>query len=357
MQNTHNKLIDQQPTKNTCMSKKYHLYGLGAALVDTEIEVDDNFLAQANIEKGVMTLVDEARQHQLLEHLKDHLVGSKRASGGSAANSIIAASHFGASAFYSCKVADDDNGHFYLSDLAQAGVHSNPHGGSVDDSAPGITGKCLVMITPDAERTMNTFLGISETLGTPELNTAALLDSEYLYIEGYLVTSDTGREAAIQARQLAEANGVKTAISLSDPGMVQFFTEGLRAMIGDQVDILFCNEHEALSWTAADSIAEAARLLTQDARCFAITLGADGALVYDGKNFIDIPPHPVEAIDSNGAGDMFAGAFLYAISHGHDHASAGKLACRSAAELVCHYGPRLPAANHQQLLNEVLAPV
>ena len=109
------------------MSKNYHLYGLGAALVDTEIEVDDEFLAQANIEKGVMTLVDEARQNQLLEHLKDHLVGSKRASGGSAANTIIAASQFGAKAYYSCKVADDDNGHFYLSDLAEAGVDSNTH--------------------------------------------------------------------------------------------------------------------------------------------------------------------------------------------------------------------------------------
>jgi len=336
------------------MSKNYHLYGLGAALVDTEIEVSDEFLAQANIEKGVMTLVDEPRQHQLLEHLKDHLVGSKRASGGSAANTIIAASQFGANAYYSCKVANDDNGQFYLSDLAEAGVDSNQHEHD-GQSAPGITGKCLVMITPDAERTMNTYLGISETLGLAQLNEAAILAAEYLYIEGYLVTSDSGREAAVKARQLAEQNGVKTALSLSDPGMVEFFSEGLQAMLGDKVDLLFCNEQEALQWTRTNNIADAAAQLKSDARSFAITLGAKGAVIFDGQQLIDIAPYPVQAIDTNGAGDMFAGAFLYAITHGHDHASAGKLACRSAAELVCHYGPRLPGEKHQQLLDEVLA--
>jgi sugar/nucleoside kinase (ribokinase family) len=332
------------------MSKKYHIYGLGAALVDTEIEVTDNFLQHANIEKGHMTLVDEQRQYQLLTLLQDHLVGSKRASGGSAANSVIAASYFGARAFYSCKVADDDNGHFYLSDLADAGVDSNFH----SSKESGITGKCLVMITPDAERTMNTFLGISETLSQNELNEEALADSEYLYMEGYLVTSDSARNAAINARKLAQKHGVKTAISLSDPGMVEFFAEGLRHMIGEKVDLLFCNEDEALAWTGTNSVQLAAEALKTDASSFAITLGGKGALVYDGQRLIDIDPYPVTAIDTNGAGDMFAGAFLYAMSHGHDHASAGKLACRSAAELVCQYGPRLPAASHTSLLGEVL---
>ncbi len=331
------------------MTKQYHIYGLGAALVDTEIEVSDQFLQQAGIEKGHMTLVDEERQQQLLELLEGHLVGSKRASGGSAANSVIAASYFGSRAFYSCKVADDDNGHFYLRDLADAGVASNPHGG---DS--GITGKCLVMITPDAERTMNTFLGVSESLSRHELNEAALLASEYLYIEGYLVTSDSAREAAIRARRLAQDNGVKIAISLSDPGMVEFFEQGLREMIGTQVDMLFCNREEALQWTRTESVAAAAEQLKRDANTFAITLGGDGALVFDGQQLLQIPPYPVKAIDTNGAGDMFAGAFLYAVTQGHDFATAGRLACRSAAELVCQYGPRLPAATHTRLLAEIL---
>lgn len=332
------------------MSKKYHIYGLGSALVDTEIAVTDSFLQQANIEKGQMTLVDEARQHELLDLLQDHLVGSKRASGGSAANSIIAASYFGARAYHSCKVADDDNGHFYLRDLADAGVDANFHGSK--DS--GITGKCLVMITPDAERTMNTFLGISETLAQQDVDLDALADSEYLYMEGYLVTSDSARAAAIEAGKLARQHGVKIALSLSDPGMVEFFAPGLREMMGEQVDMLFCNEDEALMWTGASNVAQAAEQLKTDAATFAITLGGDGALVYDGTQLITIEPYKVTAIDTNGAGDMFAGAFLYAISHGHDFASAGKLACRSAAELVCAYGPRLPAATHAKMLAETL---
>jgi sugar/nucleoside kinase (ribokinase family) len=201
----------------------YNIYGIGAALVDTEIEVNDADLQTYGIEKGVMTLVDEARQTELIGHLSEHLTASKRASGGSAANTIIGASYFGAKTFYSCKVANDDNGEFYFKDMLDAGVST--YGSHTDHD--GITGKCLVMITPDAERTMNTFLGISETVSTDEINIEALQKSEYAYIEGYLVTSETGRAAAIELRKQAEKHGVKTAFTLSDPAMVQFFGDGL----------------------------------------------------------------------------------------------------------------------------------
>ena len=325
---------------------RYHVYGIGAALVDTEVEVSDEFLLSAGIAKGHMTLVDEQRQHELLAVLGDHLVGSIRASGGSAANSVIAASQFGSRAFYSCKVADDDNGNFYLEDMRAAGVDCNLNGGR----DPGITGKCLVMITPDAERTMNTYLGISASLSRQELDLEALADSRYLYMEGYLVTSDTARAAAIQAREFAEANGVRTALSLSDPGMVEFFQPGLRQMMGQRVDMLFCNREEALGWTGAANVREAAEKLKADARQFAITLGAAGALLWDGTQLMEIPGHPAKAIDTNGAGDMFAGAFLHGITSGMAFDSAGKLAARAAAELVQHYGPRLPAAVHRNLI-------
>jgi sugar/nucleoside kinase (ribokinase family) len=330
--------------------KKYHVYGLGAALVDTEIEVEDAFLAGAGISKGHMTLVDEARQHELMDMLKGHLVASKRASGGSAANSIIAASYFGAKAFYSCKVANDDNGEFYLNDLQNAGVDSNFH----TDKEAGITGKCLVMITPDAERTMNTYLGISETLSSAELNETALADSEYLYFEGYLVTSPTGRAAAIKAREIAEQNSVKTAISFSDPAMVEFFKDGLMEMVGKGVDLVFCNESEAKTWAGADTVEEAAEAIKNVAKTFAITLGSEGALLWDGEQYHQVEPHPVKAIDTNGAGDMFAGAFLYAISQGHDYPTAGKLASLASATVVTAYGPRLAAEKHQELLSQVV---
>ncbi len=331
--------------------KKYHVYGLGAALVDTEIEVSDDFLQQANIDKGLMTLVDEDRQHELINILQDHLVASKRASGGSAANTIIGASYFGANAYYSCKVADDENGAFYLADMKASGVDADFN----SSKQAGITGKCLVMITPDAERTMNTFLGMSETFSENELDKDAIADSEYVYIEGYLVTSPTGKAAAIAAREHAEANDVKTSISLSDPGMVQFFGDGLKEMIGNKVDLLFANEEEALGWTKADNIEAAAEAMKATANTFAITLGSKGALVFDGNEFHTIEPYSVTAIDTNGAGDMFAAAFLYAVTAGHDFSSAGKLACRSAAELVTRFGPRLPAELHADLKAEVLS--
>jgi len=327
--------------------KKYHVYGVGNALVDMEFEVEDQFFESNTIDKGVMTLVDEARQHELLGHL-DAFEG-KKASGGSAANTIIASSYFGGKSFYSCKVASDDLGDFYVNDLQQAGVDSNVGEGRKE----GVTGKCLVMITPDAERTMNTFLGITANFSVDELNMAAIKDSEYLYIEGYLVSSDTGRHAAIEARKVAEENGVKTALTFSDPAMVQFFKDGLQEMIGNKVDLLFCNEAEALSWADTDNLETAIESLKKVASSFAITQGSEGAMLFDGKNLIEISPHDVKAVDSNGAGDMFAGAFLYGITHGHSFYEAGNIASLAAARVVSQFGPRLAAAEHKDILDIV----
>lgn len=331
------------------MTKRYHVYGVGAALVDTEIEVSDADLDAMAVEKGLMTLVDEPRQARLLAHLQGHLVHSKRASGGSAANTIIAIAQFGGSAFYSCKVADDDNGRFYLQDLRAAGVAHREDG----DHEDGITGKCLVLITPDAERSMNTFLGISATLSEADLSPAAIAASEYVYIEGYLVTSPTGRAAAIRAREIAEQHGVRTSLSFSDPGIVAHFRDGLRDMLGARVDLLFCNRDEALSWAQTDDLDRAVAQLKTIANTFAITLGADGALVYDGTTLHDIAPHAVKAVDTNGAGDMFAGAFLYGITAGRSFAEAGRLASIAAATVVADFGPRLSAQAQRRILEQL----
>lgn len=326
---------------------KYDIYGIGAALVDTEIEVTDADLGELNIEKGVMTLVDEARQHELLDKLSGHLVHSKQASGGSAANSIIAANALGARCFYSCRVAEDDHGQFYLNDLKQGGVQYPQHAGTHD----GITGKCLVFITPDAERSMNTFLGISEQICEADIDLDALQASGFAYIEGYLVTSTTGRPAAIQLREQAQQAGVKVALSLSDPAIVKFFKDGIVEMIGDGVDLLFCNEAEALAYTETDSIDAACEALKSVSKRFAITLGAKGARLFDGENTIEVAGQPVKAVDTNGAGDMFAGAFLASLAQGKDFKSAGELACRAAAKVVSQYGPRLRADQYADLLN------
>ena len=327
--------------------KKYHIYGIGAALVDTEIQVTDQDLLDMGVEKGLMTLVDEERQHQLSHHLDGHLVHAKLASGGSACNSIFAASCFGANTYYSCKVADDVNGRFFLSDLETAGVDCNRQ----SPDGKGITGKCLVMISPDAERSMNTHLGISESLSIEQVSSDAIAKSDYVYLEGYLVTSETGKAAAIEARKNAEQAGAKTAISLSDPGMVEFFKEGLKEMIGDRVNLVFCNEAEAMGWADSLDLDTAIDSLKEISDTFVITLGSKGALVFDGINLETIAAHPVNAIDTNGAGDMFAGAFLYSISQGHSFKTAGNLASLAAAAVVSNYGPRLTKAKHRELLD------
>lgn len=326
----------------------YDIYGIGAALVDTEVQVSNEDLQNFSIEKGVMTLVDESRQHELSDALQSHLVHSKRASGGSAANSIIAASYFGATNFYSCKVADDDNGRFYLNDLDHAGVSFINHKKASDQS--GITGKCLVMITPDAERTMNTFLGISETLSEQDIDLDALAQSEWAYIEGYLVTSATGKPAAEKVRARAIQNNTKVAVSLSDPFIAEHFRDGMHDIIGDGVELIFCNEDEAISFTKAANFESACDILKTHCNQFAITRGAKGALIFDGKSTFEVAGKAVNAVDTNGAGDMFAGAFLYALCKGMTHQAAAELANRAAAVVVSQYGPRLAAEQHKALL-------
>jgi sugar/nucleoside kinase (ribokinase family) len=327
---------------------KYKAYGIGAALVDTEIKVDDRDLKAMQVEKGLMTLVDESRQQELLSHLEGHLVKANHASGGSAGNSMIATAQFGGPTFMSCKVASDSDGDIYIADLEAAGVDHCLNG----EREAGTTGKCLVLITPDAERSMNTYLGISETLSAHQIDAEAIAASEYLYLEGYLVTSPTARAAAVKAREIAEAAGVKTSLSFSDPGMVEFFRDGIAEIIGDRLDLVFCNRDEALGFAQSDDIDEAVEALKKVANAFVITLGAEGALTFDGEELASIPPHKVEAVDTNVAGDMFAGAFLYAITRGEDFPTAGRFASLCAGKVVSKFGPRLPAEDHDALKAE-----
>ena len=323
---------------------KYDVYGLGNALVDMEFEINDQFLTDNSIDKGVMTLVDENQQHELITQL-DVFEGNK-ASGGSAANTIIAVSSMGGSAYYSCKVADDELGDFYLNDLKTADVGCNMNG----KRKGGITGKCLVMITPDAERTMHTFLGVSSEMSPYELNEDAIKNSSYCYLEGYLTTSDSGKAANIEARKIAEANNVKTALTFSDPFVVEHFRDGFTETIGDGIDLLFCNEAEALSYTNKSSIEDAAEVIKTFANTFAITLGADGAAVYDGTDLIQIAANTVTAVDSNGAGDLFAGAFMHGLTHGKSYEEAGIVASKASSIIVSQFGPRLKLEQYRSLV-------
>ena len=318
--------------------KKYQIYGIGAALVDTEVVVSDEFLQNNGIEKGIMTLVDEPRQTELLNAFsadKHHLM---KKSGGSACNTVIAAANFGARTFFSGKVAADDDGEHFVSDLAHSGVTF--HAASPEE---GVTGKCLVMVTGDAERTMNTYLGASEQLTGREIDEAALLESAWLYIEGYLLTDDARATLIKEIVTKAKESGVKIALSLSDPFVVQIFADNLRTVIGEGVDLVFCNKDEALAFTKTETVDEACVTLKQSATAFAVTDGAQGAIIFDGQAIVRVPGVPADAVDTNGAGDMFAGAFLYAVTSGRDFKWAAELANESAARVVRQFGPRLDA--------------
>ena len=328
--------------------KKYDVYGIGNAIVDIVTEVDYDFFKNNEVEKGVMTLVDEKRQLTLMNAID--MKKSKMTGGGSAANTVVAVNQFGGKSFYSLLVAQDDFGKFFLDDLKQHRVDTNLR---YEDCSPGHTGRCLVMTSPDANRTLNTFLGVSSFLSPQHLDKDAIVDSTYLYLEGYLVASPKGLEAMKAAKKMAEQNKVDVALTFSDPSMVKYFSKQMEEIVGASVDLLFCNDEEALIFTGTSSIAEAREKLRQVAKKFVITLGANGAIIFDGDTFVSIEPYKVSAVDTNGAGDMFSGAFLYGITHQHTFAEAGKLASLASSKVVTQFGPRLETTAVKKILQEL----
>ncbi len=331
------------------MGQRYDVYGVGNALVDIEVEATEDQLKELGVDKGVMTLVEPDRQAYLLGKLSG--VQHRRTGGGSAANTIMALAHLGARCYYSCRIADDDTGNFFADDMKAAGVETNAHADKGNDAA---TGSCLVMVTPDADRTMNTSLGISATLTAQQLVEDQLAASNYLYIEGYLVSTPNSLETAHAARKMAAQHDVKTAFTFSDPAMVRFCRDGLDQVLGDGVDVLLCNEEEALGFTGRDSIEEAGDALRERAGILGMTLGPKGARVWDGSTWLDIAPHAVDAIDTNGAGDLFAGAFLYGITQGLGCQKAGELASLGSARLVTRFGARMDREGLQDVRSTVL---
>ena len=330
--------------------KKFDVYAIGNALVDIEYHATPHKLVELDIDKGVMTLIDEQRQNSLVAQLSES--HESMTCGGSAANTIIALAQMGARTHLDCRVASDMTGQIFALDLHDSGVNSNL------DFKPlpsGVTGKCLVFVTPDADRTMNTFLGVSAELDTSDIDVEAIKHSEYIYIEGYLASAENTRDAAIEARRIAENQDIKTSLTLSDPNMIKFFRESMEAMIGDKVDLLFANEDEAMELANTDNLDEAVQLFKKRARSFAITRGREGALLFDGVALIEVKPNQVQAIDTLGAGDMFAGAFLYGLSQGMSFHQSGDLASLASAKIVTQYGPRLKAAQTSALLESFSA--
>jgi sugar/nucleoside kinase (ribokinase family) len=317
----------------------YDLYAIGNALVDSEYEVTDTQLDAMGVAKRHMTLIDGPRRAELLAGVAGMHV--RRTGGGSAGNTVVALAQLGGKAFYSCRVADDELGAFYREDLTAHGIGTN----LTHTAAPaGQTGVCLVMVTPDAERSMSTFLGATAEIDHTSLQPSSIAKSKVYYMEGYLAASPTGVDAAVRGRAIAKEAGVALAVTLSDMSMINFCRPGLEAMIGDGLDYLFCNEEEATVWCGTHDMAAVCTQMAKLAKVVCLTRSSKGCIVIEGDTQTEVPASKVHAVDTNGAGDMFAGAFLHAVTQGYSCAQAAWLANEAAGQVVSQFGNRLNAA-------------
>jgi len=317
----------------------YDVFGLGNALVDMEVKIDEQFLTSHQITKGHMTLVDSEQMQALANALEG--TPMNRCSGGSAANTIYAIQAFGLQTCYACKVAHDETGDFFVTDLTSSGVAL----ASPNRAQSGSSGRCLVMITDDAERTMTTDLAVSSELSVEDLTPASIQNASVYYVEGYLSSSPTSTAAAITCREISEEANTKVAVSLSDPSMIEFFRTPLEEMLGNGVDTLFCNEEEALQWAGTDRLDIALKELGDIAPEVYVTLGANGSIAQSHggghKQSEQVSGFPTQAVDTTGAGDIFAGACIAARLQGAEPANAASFANFCAARLVAQYGARL----------------
>lgn len=316
------------------------LYGIGNALVDSEYLVSEAVLDQSGFNKGTMTLVDADERSSLITLLEDTagISMSKLAGGGSAANTIVTAALLGTETFYSCKVASDRTGDFFVNDLVGLGIQTGMSGQRPD----GVTGECISMITPDGERTLVTHLGINGSLSSSEIDPKALSAAQFLYIEGYLVSSETAFDAVLGAQRIALDNQVAVSLTLSDVGMVENFRAQFDELVSNGVDFIFCNEEEAKLWTRTESRLDAANALATQSTRFAMTLSGDGAYVSgeDGKPCF-VAADKVQALDTTGAGDTFAGAVLSGLIAGESLSNATVKGHELARTVVSRFGARI----------------
>lgn len=318
---------------NNRAGKRYDVYGIGNALVDYISFVDDQFLIDKSIGKGIMTLVGKSA-HETLEGLRAHEV--KRCSGGSAANTITGLAALGGRGCYSGKVGNDELGRFYREDLTQAGIdfYVEP------DTLP--TGSCVSFVTPDAERSMLTFLGASTYLTDADIHLEALAQSQFLYLEGYLWDSPKARSAAVLALDAAKRSDVQIAFSFSDAWLVGRFRDDFVRLIGEYVDVLFLNARESEEITGFQDPQMAARQIASRVPSICLTCGASGAITVADGHLRMTPALPVtKVVDTTGAGDLYAAGVLRGLTSGFDLVTSSMIGARAAAAIVAKVGARL----------------
>jgi sugar/nucleoside kinase (ribokinase family) len=312
----------------------FDVFGIGNAIVDIQLKIDDSFLQRIDVPKGLMTLVEAERQVEILGALAGQ--ATHRCSGGSACNTMVGVADLGGTAAYAGKTAGDDLGRFYVDDLRKVGI-SVP----VPPGSGTTTGTSVILITPDAQRTMLTHLGISVTLSPSDVPAKEIAKAQYLYVEGYLFPGDSTRAAALRAIEIAKEHGVKVALTISDPFVINLQRDLFWKLIEGPVDLLFANLEEARALTGEHDPIEAARKIHRHATNVALTLGADGSLLMHGEQVFPIEGVKTTAVDTTGAGDMYAAGVLYGLTHGMSWKQAGHLGSHAAARIVSQMGARL----------------
>ena len=316
---------------------KLGLISVGNALVDVLANTTDKFISEQNkkhgMEKGGMTLIEEARAVELYTLMEDGI----ETSGGSAANTMAGYASMGGKGGFIGKVADDFLGKAFISDLKQQGIEFDTTPLAV--GAP--TGRCLVLITPDAQRTMNTFLGAAVELSPNDIDADQIASAEVTYLEGYLFDRDLAKEAFIKAADCAHKAGRRVSLSLSDPFCVDRHREDFLALVENHIDILFANEDEIISLYQADNFEDAVSQVSDHVEVAALTRSEKGAVIISKGKRVDIKAEPVEkVIDTTGAGDQFAAGFLFGFTEGKDLETCGRYGAIAAAEVISHVGPR-----------------
>ena len=316
------------------MTRTYQVVGIGNAMVDVLSHCEDRFLEEHGVRKGIMQLIDAPRASQLYAAMGT----ATEVSGGSAANTVAGIAGLGGRTAYVGKVCDDKLGDVFVRDMRSLGAAcETPRASSRDGLA---TGRCMVLVTPDGERSMNTYLGASEFLGPDDVDETCMARTEWIYLEGYRFDGPDSRAAFAKAISACRGAGGRVSLTLSDPFCVERHRESFLTMIRDHVDLLFCNQHELTALYQTDRLGPAVEAAVRDVGIIACTRGPHGAVVATPAREVRVPAHPVTVRDVTGAGDLFAAGFLSGLTTGRDLEVAARMGCLAAGETIGHIGAR-----------------
>jgi sugar/nucleoside kinase (ribokinase family) len=320
---------------------RYDVTGIGNAIVDVLAHAEDRFLIANGITKGAMTLIDAPRAEALYARMGQAV----EVSGGSAANTIAGIASLGGSAAFIGKTANDQLGAVFAHDIRAGGVHY----ATVPLAAGAPTGRCLILVTPDAQRSMSTFLGAAQVLSVEDIDRDLIAASAITYLEGYLFDPPAAREAFFAAARIAHQAGRKVAFTLSDRFCIERHRAEMRRFVERDVDILFANESEIMALTETEGFDEAMHAIRGECEIAALTRSERGSVIVNGADLHVVDPfHLGPVVDTTGAGDLYAAGFLYGLTCGKDLVACARLGSLAAAEIISHLGPR-PVTNLKSL--------